>query len=120
MPHTCDAMVVSCIDFRLQKFIRHWTDSALKDKTFDMVGFAGGTKDLATVMKQIDISVRLHHIELLILINHEECGAYGEESTPQRHAEDLRKAKEAVHAKYPDLRVDLYYLLLDGTFKKIR
>jgi len=94
--HTCDAIVICCIDFRFQKFIRRWTNKNLKGKTFDLVGFAGATKNLKTVLKQIDISVRLHHIEKVILIHHEECGAYGEESTPGRHAKDLKKAKTAI------------------------
>lgn len=120
MAHVCDAMVVCCIDFRFQKFIRDWTDKNLADKTFDLVGFAGSTKDLDTVLKQIDISVRLHHITQLVLIHHEECGAYGAESTPERHEADLKKAREVVMAKYPQLQVDLYYLHLDGQFEKIR
>ena len=119
MSHVCDAMVVACIDFRFQKFIREWTDKELAGKSFDMVGFAGSTKDLDTVMNQIDISVRLHEIKKLVLIHHEECGAYGVESTPERHEADLKKAREAVLAKFPDLQVDLYYLKLDGTFESI-
>ena len=119
MAHVCDAMVICCIDFRFQKFIRDWTDKNLADKTFDLVGFAGSTKDLGTVMEQIDISVRLHQIKQLVLIHHEECGAYGVESTPKRHATDLKKAREAILAKHPQLQVDLYYLQLDGQFEKV-
>jgi carbonic anhydrase len=118
--HSCDAMVVCCIDFRFQKFIRAWTDKNLADKTFDLVGFAGGTKELETVMKQIDIAVRLHSIKEIVLIHHEECGAYGVESTPERHAADLKKAKEAILSVYPSLQVDPYYLMLDGTFQPIQ
>lgn len=119
MSHTCDAVVVCCIDFRFQKFIREWTDENLKDKTFDLVGFAGATKELDTIMKQIDISVRLHQIKQVILIHHEECGAYGAESTPERHTQDLKKAKTEILAKYPNLDVDLYYLYLDGKFEAV-
>lgn len=46
MAHHCDALVVSCIDFRFQKYIRNWLDTNLADKTFDYVGFAGGVKNL--------------------------------------------------------------------------
>ncbi len=119
MAHTCDAIIVTCIDFRFQKYIRKWTDRQLKNRAFDLVGFAGSTKDLETVMKQIDISVRLHHIKEAYLIHHEECGAYGAESTPEKHAEDLRYAREEIASKYPDLKVYLYYLHLDGTFESL-
>ena len=117
--HTCDGLVVCCIDFRFQKYIRDWTDKNLAGKTFDLVGYAGATKELDAVMKQVDISVNLHHINQIVLIHHEECGAYGMESTPERHAQDLKKAKLEINVKYPEVRVDLYYLHLDGRFETI-
>lgn len=119
MTHICDAIVVCCMDFRFQKFIRDWTDKKLKNKTFDVVGFAGSTKDLETVMGQIDISVNLHHTKEIHLIHHEECGAYGKESTYKRHVKDLHKAKSKILKKYPKLKVYLYYLYLSGKFEKI-
>jgi carbonic anhydrase len=119
MAHICDAVVVCCIDFRFQQYIRNWTDQNLKDQTFDLVGFAGSTKDLPTIMNQIDISKRLHQIKKAVLIHHEECGAYGAESTFERHSEDLKKAKDEILEKYPDIEVQLIYLHLDGRFERI-
>lgn len=119
MPHTCDAVVVTCIDFRFQKYIRKWTDEHLKGKTFDLVGFAGSTKDLQTIIGQIDISVRLHHVKRVVLIHHENCGAYGSESTKEKHSLELVKAETAIGKKYPKLKINLYYLKLDGKFEKI-
>jgi carbonic anhydrase len=71
-------------------------------------------------MNQLDISVRLHHIYQVVLIHHEECGAYGVESTPNRHAADLNIAKKSILEKYPALNVGLYYLHLDGEFEAIK
>ena len=118
--HTCDAIVVSCIDFRFQKYIRDWLDKNLVNQTFDYVGFAGGVKDLPTILNQINISVKLHDVKKIILMNHEECGAYGVESTPQRHSSDLLKAKNEILKLYPNLNVQLYYLHLNGTFEEIK
>ena len=70
-------------------------------------------------MEQIAISVRLHNIKEAILIHHEECGAYGAESTYGKHAEDLRLAGKAINTAYPQVNVSLYYLLLNGTFKQV-
>lgn len=117
--HTCDALVVCCIDFRFQKYIQKWLGQHMKDKTYDMVGFAGSTKSLPIIMKQVVISKSLHHIKQVVLIHHEDCGAYGVESTPERHATDLQKARKKILAQYPDLTVLLYYLHLDGEFEKI-
>ena len=120
MAHTCDALVVSCIDFRFQKFMRKWLDDNLSDSTYDYVGFAGGTKDFDTILAQLEISVRLHHISKIILIHHEDCGAYGAESTKLRHTKDLKLAQSTISKLYPKLDVDLYYLHLDGEFEQVK
>lgn len=117
--HTCDALIVCCIDFRFQKYIQKWLSTNMRDKTYDMVGFAGSTKSLPVIMKQVVISKSLHHIKEIILIHHEDCGAYGIESTPERHAIDLHKAQKKILAKYSDLKVPLYYLHLDGAFERV-
>ena len=117
--HTCDALIVSCIDFRFQKYIQKWLRKTFKNKTYDYVGFAGGTKDLKTIMKQLDISVRLHKIKQVVLMHHEECGAYGKDSTPDRHTKDLLKGKKTIQKKYPQLSTALYYIHLNGKFEKV-
>ena len=117
--HTCDALIVSCIDFRLQKNIKKWLEKNFSDRTYDYVGYAGAVKDLLTITKQLDISVKLHHINQVVLINHEDCGAYAKEGTKERHAQDLRKAKQVILALYPRLEIETYYLHLDGEFEKV-
>lgn len=119
MAHKCDALLVTCIDYRFQRYVRNWTDDNLKKQTFDLVGYAGSTKDLKTILKQIAISVRLHHTKQIILIHHEDCGAYGDKSTPETHKNDLTKARKEVLAIYPNVTVSLYYLRLDGVFERI-
>ncbi len=120
--HTCDAFVVACIDFRFQKYLKKWLNENFseKNKTYDYVGYAGSTKNLEIIMGQLDISVRLHQVSQVVLVHHEECGAYGAESTHDRHAEDLNKAKKIILEKYPNLKVDLFYLHLNGEFEKIQ
>lgn len=119
MDHKAKAIVATCIDFRLQEAINNWISKNFAVKTFDRVALAGGVRNLDTILGQIDIAVRLHHIKKVILINHEDCGAYGEESTPQKHAQDLTNAKTRIKEKYPDLAVETYYLHLDGTFEPL-
>lgn len=118
--HTCDAFVVACIDFKFQKYIKNWLGTNFKNKAYDYVGFAGATKNLDVIINQLDISVRLHQIKEVVLIHHEECGAYGIESTHDRHVSDLNKAKQIISTKYPNLSVSLFYLHLDGKFEAIK
>lgn len=117
--HNTEAIVVTCIDFRLQDFINRWIAQNFETGTFDRVAFAGGVKDLENILKQVKIANDLHHIKKVVLVNHEDCGAYGETGNHQKHLEDLKKAKDTVSELYPKLDVQLYYLKLDGEFEKI-
>lgn len=117
--HGCEAVIVTCIDFRFQEYINNWISEKFSLKTFDRVAIAGGVFDFDYVAKQIEISKRLHHIKKAVLINHEDCGAYGEAGTAEKHSEDLKNAALKIKDQYPDLEVETYYLHLDGTFESI-
>ena len=116
--HSCQAIIVSCIDFRLQKYIEKWTLENISGG-YDKLSIAGAVKDIDYVLKQIEISVRLHHTKEVHLINHEDCGAYGAEGSFEKHQNDLTKAKKAINDKFPQLQITLLYLKLDGEFVKI-
>ena len=123
--HICDACIITCIDFRLQEYINKWIAKNFQPGSFDRVAFAGGVKNLDSILEQIGISERLHNIKKVVLINHEDCGAYGKENIPdedaeyQRHSQNLKSAAAAVKEKHPDLKVETYYLYLNGTFEKV-
>lgn len=117
--HTCEAVIVTCIDFRFQEYINNWIRENFPPGTFDRVAIAGGVFDFDYILKQVEISRRLHHIKKVILINHEDCGAYGEAGTPEKHAEDLKNATGKIKSQYPDLAVDTYLLTLNNRFKVI-
>ncbi len=116
--HTCQAIVVSCMDFRLRKHLEKYTHKNIFGG-FDLVSIAGGVKNFSFVLEQIDISVRLHKTKEVYLINHEDCGAYGKAGTYKKHQKDLLFAKRLIAKKYPKLNVFLYYLKLDGEFIKV-
>jgi carbonic anhydrase len=115
----CDAVVVTCKDFRIQRYLDEWLRDSIGYGNFDRVSLAGGVKNWDVISGAIDLAVQLHDVHRVILINHENCGGYGHESTPERHAADLRAARANVLGKYPGRTVLLYYVLLDGTFVRI-
>lgn len=116
--HTCQAIVVSCMDFRLQKYLRDWTTKNLKGG-FDRVAIAGGVQNLDFITDQVSLSYKLHHICDVYLINHENCGAYGTESTFEKHEKDLLLAKTVLLQKFPKLNIIPLYLKLDGEFLNV-
>ncbi len=119
MDHKAESIIVTCIDFRFQEDINNWIAQNFQPKTYDRVALAGGVKNLDTILEQIDIAIRLHHVKKVILINHEDCGAYGEGGNPEKHVADLKTAKAKIKELHPDLKVDIYYLHLNGTFELI-
>jgi carbonic anhydrase len=117
--HITDAVVVHCIDFRFQKYLDPWLQEHLGHDKYDRVSLAGGVFDFEYVMKQVEISDRLHKIKKVILLNHEDCGAYGEAGNYKRHKDDLEKAEKRLEKEFSHLKVETYYLHLDGNFEKI-
>lgn len=113
-----DTLVVHCIDFRLQAYLDSWLQRELGHGNYDRVSLAGGVFDFEPVLVQVRIAKRLHEIRSVVLINHEDCGAYGDEGTPERHQADLREASRKIKATFPDLKIETYYLHLDGEFER--
>jgi carbonic anhydrase len=116
--HVTDGVVVHCIDFRFQKYLDSWLHEQLGHDNYDRVSLAGAVFDFDAILRQIEISEKLHKIKKVILINHEDCGAYGAEGNYERHKSDLEKARRKLGAQYPDLDIETYYLRLNGDFEE--
>lgn len=114
MPHTCKALLLRCLDFRLNEAINRWLEKNRLLNNCDLVSLAGAVKNLEVVLRQIEISQRLHGISEVILMNHTDCGAYGgraafegSEEERLRHQQDLQQAKTLILSKFPELKVKL-------------
>ncbi len=114
--HVCEAIVITCIDFRFITPVRKWAKEHFGKNNYDRVSIAGGIMDFYTVLRQVEISNKLHKIKKVIMINHEDCGAYGKDGTFEKHEQDLDEAERKIEALFPHLDVETYYLKLDGTF----
>lgn len=117
--HSAESLVITCIDFRIQEYINNWISQNFRPKTYDRGAFAGAAKSLDTILSQIEVAERLHKIKKVVLINHEDCGAYGEKGHVDHHVRDLRHAVKTIKEHFANLEVATYYLHLDGTFEKI-
>jgi carbonic anhydrase len=115
----CEAVVVHCIDFRLQHFLNDWLEKRFGIQNYDRISWAGGTKDFVYIQGQVSIAHRLHEIRKVILVNHEDCGAYGPAGTRERHMSDLSYAERMLKSQYPEVEVEKYFLHLNGEFEKI-
>jgi len=124
--HTCKALVIHCIDFRFRKSLSEFLESRFGD-SYDLVSVAGGVKRLVAdplennfILEQIKISDRLHKPEVILLIQHEDCGAYGgsvafgDFSTEQEaQNQELEKAKALLREQCTQ-SVEKYLARLSG------
>jgi len=116
---TTESLVAHCIDFRLQAYLDIWLQGKLGHGNYDRVSLAGGVFDFDTILEQVRIAEHLHEIKRVILINHEDCGAYGAAGNYERHRMDLEEASRKIKALFNDLDVETYYLHLNGEFENM-
>jgi len=120
--HSCSTLVISCIDYRFQDVIHKFLNKNVPGD-YDLVSVVGACKSLIKkgerefLIKQIGISSKLHKIKRVYLINHQDCGAYGNEdfldpiSEKKRHFKDLKKAKETLYKIFPNVEnIKLFFL----------
>ncbi len=112
--HKAQTLTIHCIDFRFQKMI----DEDLKNRglfgKFDRISWAGSSKDLENVAANASISLRLHDPDEVIIYEHEDCGAYGENNSEEIHRENAQKLANLLKEIKPQLAVSSLIATLDG------
>lgn len=130
MRHDCSTIIFHCIDFRFAVDIKAYLEKENLLGDVDVVSIAGVVKNLVApaketdaefVMRQLDISKRLHNVGRVVLMNHTDCGAYGgrkafesDAAEHAKHAADLAEARAMILAKYPDLEVQNVLARIDA------
>lgn len=124
--HQCDAVVLTCIDFRFWRETLEFVEGELGIKTFDFPSLPGSAKTVNECMNKGDLAFKcisvpceLHHAKKIVIVNHEDCGAYGGSSKFETreeeqlfHEGELKKAKDKLIDKYPDKEYILAYARL--------
>lgn len=132
--HTAEALLLSCMDYRLIDDITRYMDGRGLTNRYDHIVLAGASLGaLADYSKQwketfwehLKIASDLHHIKKVILMDHRDCGAYKVilkadfSKDPQLetriHAKFLRDLMAAIHKRHPDLEVERLMMNLDGS-----
>ena len=125
MSHNCQAIVFRCMDFRIDPtvFTRLLANHGVCGGQFDLVSVAGAAKsfleaDNGFLTNQIEISRCLHGIKKVVLVMHDNCGAYDildPEEEDRTQSDDLIAVTRLLRVKFPDLAVETY--ILKGTAK---
>ena len=133
-----DALLLTCMDFRLTDDIVRYMDGRGMTDRYDHVVLAGGSlgalhdkySEWGTPFRDhLNVAIDLHQIQQVIIMDHRDCGAYktilGEDfaKDPARetevHAEYLARLAADIRALYPDLAVETLLMNLDGTVEAI-
>ena len=104
-------------------------------RNIDLIKIAGGARVFATheieaeedyFRGQIEKSVKLHHTRKVILMVHQNCGAYGktfddtasEENFYKTELENAKKSVEAfLRSKNLQIPIETYYATFDGLYQ---
>ena len=132
------AMVLSCIDPRFQPIIYSYLKKKKligKYSSFTIAGSAIGVT--ANKFKRwhkvfwdnLSISVKLHNIKKLIVINHRDCGAakiingkkeFSDINETKVHRNSFQKIKKTFKKKYPKLSIELKIISLNSKVETFR
>ena len=123
------AMVLSCMDYRLiEHAVLNMNRMGYLNNynKFVLAGASLGYNGIGTIKswddvfdKHVRLSIDLHNIKQIIIIDHMDCGAfniaYGKETVEEigeykLHVKNLRKAKETLNEKFPQLEVLLFII----------
>lgn len=139
--HKAQACALFCMDFRFKDATLEYLRREQDLVDLDIVVLAGSSKNIADpktsddkeeILRQLELSSRLHHIDKIVLIDHTDCGAYGGTKAfgeslikeKEAHVKNLRKAKEILSKIFPDKKIMLFYANLKNQseiiFEEIR
>jgi hypothetical protein len=122
--YKADACVISCFDARFDQAMRKF----FKRRgvvTFDHVKIPGSARSLAApecepdrdfVLRMVRTSIRLHRPERVLILAHNDCGAYP--GVPvEIVVADVVSAASVLLAAEPSLSVECYFADFDGIYQ---
>lgn len=133
-----EALLLSCMDFRLIDDIVRYMDGRGLTNNYDHVILAGAALGVLTETNvswgqtfwdHVDVALKLHHIKKVMVMDHRDCGAYKVFLGPDHakdaatefasHAAKLRQLHALIKQKHPELEVELMLMALDGSVEPV-
>ncbi len=124
MTHSCNNLVFTCMDFRFRDIHDTYIKSMV---SCDRIALAGASKSIVdddtriAAIKQIKLANKLHGVNTIYLIDHEDCGAYGgktavtsDQEELELHRKNAHEARDIVLKEIRNIQVVTKMALLDG------
>jgi hypothetical protein len=145
--HEADALILTCIDFRFPHAVVEYMDGLRRKGeppiTYDHVILAGASLGVfsgvfpqwaTTFWDHLAVSLKLHKIRQVYLLDHQDCGGYrefgalpgtdqvpvGSEKERQVHQHYMDRLAYQIRSTHPELEVITHLLELPTTVKKRR
>jgi hypothetical protein len=122
--YRADACVLSCFDYRFEIAMRKFFKRS-GIEAVDHIKIPGSAKALAApdrdsdrdfVLSMVRTSIRLHVPSRMLILGHNDCGAYPG-LPPESIAADVTRAAAIVRAAEPSLDVECYFCDFDGIYR---
>ena len=126
-------LVLSCMDYRLIDHVVNFLKNDVHVDTFDFTVLAGASLGFnqnkyltwpASFKNHVDLAIKLHKIKKVVVIDHEDCGAYKafypevKDNIPREDEYHVKHIK-SMEKMYPDLIYAGYLMRLDGKAMKV-
>ncbi len=112
--HKAQTLIIQCIDLRFQETV----DEDLKKHQlfgkFDRIAWPGASKDFDNVKNAASVSLRLHDPDEIIIYEHEDCGAYGEDNSIETHRINAQNLANSLKETKPSLKISLLIATFEG------
>jgi carbonic anhydrase len=132
--HRAKALVLSCMDYRLVDTTISLLEATSLSEAYDFTTLPGAAigfnepPDMAwrtTLTDTLKLAIELHHIEAVLVIDHQDCG-YGKAVFPDYaenelmiHQENLSRFCRDIKSQFPTLDVSGYLLSLNGNITRM-
>lgn len=104
--HKAKILAIGCTDLRFQKIVDQDLQIRSHYGEFDRILWPGTSKDLRNVLSAALTSLKLHNPEEVLIYEHEDCGAYGDNNSETAHKSNATKLKKALLKEKPQLQVE--------------
>jgi hypothetical protein len=118
---TCQALVITCSDFRFKSAERRFLESLRLADDYDLLAEPGSIRSLVlprsiaardTMLEEIRLLWGLHKFRRVLALNHLSCRAYDDLATPENerevHMGHLRRARPMIEQPFAGVRAELY------------
>ena len=113
--YTADACVITCFDARFEAAIRKLV-KRLGIGLYDHLKVPGSAKDAEFALQSLRTSMRLHRPGRVVIVAHNDCGAYPGVA-PEVVAAEAAQSMAYLQAAEPALSYQTYFADFDGIYR---